>query len=129
MSVEETRQVMEAYAASHDVEKIAPEAVFNDIASGQKFVGREAIAGMLHYVYNVGLDAVAENTRIVIGDGVAALEAEIVGTHIGEFAGVPATGLPVRIPLTVFYDVSDGYVQEGRVYLMASAFLQQVGAA
>ncbi|USQ76083.1 ester cyclase [Ornithinimicrobium cryptoxanthini] len=125
-SVEETRQVMEAYAAEHDTSLIAPDAIFHDIASGQDYIGREAIAGMLHYVYHVAFQAGAEEVRSTIGDGAAVLEAVIVGTHIGEFAGVPATGREVRIPLVVSYRIADGYVQEASVYLLVSTFLQQV---
>ncbi|WP_256842932.1 ester cyclase [Ornithinimicrobium cryptoxanthini] len=125
-SVEETRQVMEAYAAEHDTSLIAPDAIFHDIASGQDYIGREAIAGMLHYVYHVAFQAGAEEVRSTIGDGAAVLEAVIVGTHIGEFAGVPATGREVRIPLVVSYRIADGYVQEASVYLLLSTFLQQV---
>lgn len=126
--IEETQRVLEAYAATHDNSLIAPDAVFHDIASGQDFVGREAIAGMLQYVYNVAFEARAEEVRTVVGDGAAVLEAVIVGTHTGEFAGVPATGKPVRIPLVVSYRIGDGLVQEAHVYLLVASFLQQVGA-
>ena len=47
---------------------------------------------------------------VVVGDGVAALEAVFVGTHIADFAGVPATGVSVRCPYVVSYDVSAGRI-------------------
>ena len=37
------------------------------------------------------------------GDGEAILEAEFIGTHVGEFEGVPATLRPVRVPYSVAY--------------------------
>ncbi|MGH8916559.1 MAG: ester cyclase [Acidimicrobiia bacterium] len=126
MSVQETQRVLEAYAASHDANLVAPDAIFTDTASGQQYVGREAIAAMLHFVYHEAFDAHAEVSNLIVGDGRAVLEADIVGTHIGEFAGIPATGLDVRIPLAVAYDISDGLVQRARVYLQLAAFLQQV---
>lgn len=125
-SVEETRQVLEAYAAEHDTSLIAPDAVFHDIASGQDHVGREAIAAMLRHVYHVAFEARAEVVRTTVGDGSAVLEAVLVGTHTGEFAGVPATGRQVRVPLVVSYRIADGQVQEADVYLLVSSFLQQV---
>lgn len=127
-SIQETQQVLEAYATTHDTSLVAPDAVFHDVASGQDFIGREAIAGMLHYVYHVAFEARAENVRTVVGDGAAVLEAFVVGTHTGEFAGVPATGKRVRIPLVVSYRIGDGQVQEAHVYLLVASFLQQVGA-
>lgn len=126
-SREETRQVLEAYTATHDPSLIAPDAVFHDIASGQDYIGREAITGMLHYVYQVAFEARAEQVAAVVGDGSAVLEAAIVGRHTGEFAGVPATGREVRIPLVVSYRIADGQIQEANVYLLVASFLQQVG--
>lgn len=125
-SVEETRQVLEAYAAEHDTSLIAPDAVFHDVASGQDHVGREAIAAMLHHVYHVALQARAEVVRTTVGEGTAVLEGFVVGTHTGEFAGVAATGQQVRVPLVVSYRIADGHVQEADVYLLVSNFLQQV---
>ncbi|MGH3650540.1 MAG: ester cyclase [Acidimicrobiia bacterium] len=129
MSIQETQRVLEAYAASHDTSLVAPDAIFTDTASGQKYVGREAIAAMLHHVYHEAFDAHAEVSNLVVGDGKAVLEADIVGTHIGEFAGVPTTGLDIRIPLAVAYDIADGLVQQARVYLQLASFLQQVESA
>jgi predicted ester cyclase len=36
---------------------------------------------------------------LVIGDGQAALEADFVGSHTGEFLGIPATGRSVQVPI------------------------------
>jgi predicted ester cyclase len=52
-----------------------------------------------------------------------------VGTHLGEFAGVPATGRQVRVPLAVAYDLEAGRITRGRVYFEIPAFLAQVTAA
>ena len=32
-------------------------------------------------------------------------EADFVGNHIGEYAGIPATGKEVRVPYSVVYDL------------------------
>lgn len=128
MSVETTRRVLEAYLEGHDTVHLAEDAVFTDTASGQRHEGREAISAMLEYVYHVGLQATAEVLGLIVADGQAAVEAEIVGTHTGDFAGMPATGAQVRIPLCVTYRVSDGQIQEGTVYLGLTNFLSQIGA-
>ena len=125
-SVEESRRVLEAYVAQHDTSMVAPDAVFHDVASGQDYIGREAIAAMLDYVYHVAFEARAETVRTVVGDGAAVLEAVLVGIHTGEFAGVPATGREVRVPLVVSYRIADGQIQEAFVYLLVASFLQQV---
>ena len=127
MSHHETARVLEAYASAHDPGHIAPNAVFEDLASGQKYVGREAINSMLDHVYRVAFEARAEIRRTTVGDGNAVLEADFVGRHLAEFAGVAATGRDVRVPLVVSYDISEGMIQGARIYFMASRFYQQVG--
>ncbi len=128
MTVERTRAVLEAYAAEHDPQYLAEDAVFIDLAFGQRYEGREAIGEMLHYIYHVAFDARAEDARLIVGEGAAALEALFVGTHTGEFAGVPATGHEVRVPLVVLYEVGEDGITEGRIYLQAATMMQQLGA-
>lgn len=128
MTLERTREIMEAYAASHDPSYVAEDAVFIDTASGQRHEGRDAIAEMLDYVYHVAFDARAEDSRLIVGEGKAALEGTFVGTHTGEFAGIPATGRQVRVPLCVAYDVAEEGITEARVYMQAAVMMRQLGA-
>jgi predicted ester cyclase len=83
---------------------------------------------MLDWFYHVAFEATAETKNIVVGEGIAVLEAEFVGRHIGDFAGVPPTGKDVRVPFAVVYDLRDDRIVEGRVYFEIPAFLAQVGA-
>jgi steroid delta-isomerase-like uncharacterized protein len=131
MSADTNRRLLEQYAASHheDLSMMADDVVFTTMATGDKAVGRDALHEMLHHVYNVAFDAHAETRAVIVDDSHAVLEATIVGRHIGEFAGVPATGKDVRIPLCVVYDFRDGKIAHGRVYFEIPAFLAQVGAA
>jgi steroid delta-isomerase-like uncharacterized protein len=124
-SSEETRRVMEAYGVSRDTDLIAPDAVFIDTATGRQYVGREANATMLRRLYNDAFQARVEAASLVIAPGKAVLEGYLVGVHTGEFAGVPASGIEVRVPLVIAYDVSDGLIQRARVYLQVASLLQQ----
>ena len=130
MSVDETREVIGRYAAAQhaDVSMMAPDVVFRIMATGQEHRTPEGVVGMLDYFYHVAFDAKAETKSMIVGQGIAALEADFVGRHIGEFAGVPPTGKEVRVPLVVIYDLRDGQIVEGRVYFEIPAFLAQVGA-
>ena len=58
---------------------------------------------------------------------VNALPKNLVGKHVGEFAGIPATGKDVRIPLCVNYDLEDGKIKRARVYFEMPVLLQQLG--
>jgi steroid delta-isomerase-like uncharacterized protein len=130
MSVDATRAVMDRYLASGhgDLDVMAPDVCFTVMATGQEFRGPEAIAAMLTYFYRQAFDASAVNERLLVGSGRAFGEWDFVGRHVGEFAGVPATGKNVNVPLAVAYDLEDGKVVRGRVYFETPAFLAQVGA-
>jgi predicted ester cyclase len=130
MTVEQTRAVIKRYTNSEhgDVSMMSPEVVFRIMATGQEHRTPEGIRAMLDYFYHGAFDATAETKNVIVGDGIAVLEADFVGRHIGEFAGVAATGKDVRVPLVVIYDVRDDQIVEGRVYFETPAFLAQVGA-
>jgi predicted ester cyclase len=98
------------------------------MATGQEHRSPEGIRAMLDYFYHGAFDATAETKNVIVGAGIAVLEADFVGRHIGEFAGVAPTGKDVRVPLVVIYDVRDDRIVEGRVYFETPAFLAQVGA-
>ena len=130
MTTDQTRSVMERYLASghSDLDIMAPDVCFTVMATGQEFRGPDAIAAMLTYFYQQAFSAQAINERLLVGEGHAVGEWDFVGKHTGEFAGVPATGKDVRVPLAVSYDLEDGKVVAGRVYFETPAFLAQVGA-
>ena len=62
---------------------------------------------------------VAENNAVV--------EGYLVGKHIGEFAGIPATGKDVRVPMCIVYDVEGEYIQRARIYMQMSVLMAQLG--
>lgn len=126
MTVESSREVMDAYMGDGGLGVVADDAVYVDTATGQRYEGREAIKGMLTQTYRGGLDATSEVTNVIIGEDGACVEATIVGRHTGSYAGVPATGKEVRIPLCVTYRIADGQIVEAHVYAQMAAFLAQV---
>jgi steroid delta-isomerase-like uncharacterized protein len=131
MSIESTRAVMTKYLNSKhaDVSMMAPDVVFTHMATGDEHHGPDGIARMLTYMYHQVFDADAEIRNLVIADGQAVMEADFVGTHIGEFAGVPATNKPVRVPLCVVYDLKDDRITRGRVYFEMPVLMRQLGAS
>ena len=128
MTVEATREVMQRYlAGDHDDHSaLSPDVVFRVMATGEERRGPQAVQAMLHFFYHQAFDAGAKTRHLVVGEGVAVLEAEFVGRHIGEFAGVAPTGETVSVPLAVVYDLADGAIVEGRIYFEVPAFLAQV---
>jgi steroid delta-isomerase-like uncharacterized protein len=130
MSADTNRRLIEQYLASNhgDLSMMADDVVFTNTSTGEDFVGRDALREMLHHVYHVAFDAHAEPRTVIVDDSYAVLEGTIVGRHTGEFAGVPATGKNVRIPLCVVYEFRGGKIVSARIYPAVPAFLAQVGA-
>ncbi len=62
----------------------------------------------------------------IFSDGQAVLEGDFVGKHIGEFAGIAATGKEVRVPLC-HYDLENDKIKRGRVYMELPVLFQQLG--
>lgn len=131
MSVERTRDAMERYlnSAHRDLSMMAEDVVFTAMATGEEHRGVEGVRRMLEHVYHQAFDATAETRNRIYAENHAVLEADFVGTHIGAFAGVPATNRQVRVPLCVVYDLRDGKIVRGRVYLEIPVLLRQLGAS
>jgi hypothetical protein len=126
MSIEETQKVLEAYWENHDPRYVAENAVFTMQPTGEEIRGRDAIATHLAGFYHGALEARAVRTNAIFGDGKGVLEARVVGKHTGVFAGVPATGRAVDVPLCVTYDVAGGLIERARIYLLVNVLLRQI---
>jgi steroid delta-isomerase-like uncharacterized protein len=131
MSVESTREVVTKYLNSQhsDVSMMAADVVFTNMATGQEHHGPEGVLELLNYFYRIAFDADAEVKNTIFADGQAVLEADFVGKHIGEFAGISATNNQVRVPLCVVYDLQNDQIKRGRVYFEMPVLLQQLGVS
>ena len=130
MSVERTREVMNRYfAADHsDVSMMADDVVFTMMATGEETKTPAGVLAMLHHFYHVAFDATADIKNTAFDDGKALVEGDVVGRHIGEFAGIPPTGKEFRVPICVVYDLEHDQIKRARVYLELPILLQQMGA-
>jgi steroid delta-isomerase-like uncharacterized protein len=131
MSVGRTRDVVERYlnSAHRDLSMMAEDVVFTTMASGDEHRGVEGVRRMLEHVYHEAFDASAEARNRIYAEDHAVLEGYFVGKHIGTFAGIPATGRQVRVPLCVVYDLENGRIIRGRVYLELPVLMRQLGAS
>jgi predicted ester cyclase len=117
---------VEAYFSTHDVQYVTEDAVFTSMNTGEETRGREAIGQMLNYFYHVAFDARAEITNKVITEKKAVLEFNFVGKHIGEFAGMQPTNKEVNVPTCVSYDLENGLIKKGRVYMLVDVLMKQL---
>jgi len=129
MSIERTREAMNRYWESdhQDVGMMADDVVFTHMATGDEHRGPDGVRRMLDYMYRQAFDATAEIRSRIFGESQAVLEAEFVGRHIGEFAGIPGTGRAVRVPFCVVYDLEAGRITRGRVYFEMPVLMRQLG--
>jgi steroid delta-isomerase-like uncharacterized protein len=131
MSTALTRDAITRYLDSHhqDLSMMADDVVFTHMATGDEHRGPDAVRRMLDYMYHQAFDARAEERSRILSDDQAVLEGDFVGTHIGDFAGIPATGRQVRVPLCVVYDLEDGKIKRARVYIEMPVMMRQLGGA
>jgi predicted ester cyclase len=66
-------------------------------------------------------DMVAEGDKV-------AVRATFRGTHQGEFAGIPATGLKVEFPVYLIYRIENRKIAEHWMLADAMSLMQQLGA-
>jgi len=129
MSIEITREVITKYLNSKhsDMSMMAEDVVFTNMATGQEHRGPAGVLQMLNYIYHIAFEADAETRNTIFANGQAVLEADFVGKHIGEFAGIPATNKQVRVPLCVVYDLEEDKITRGRIYFEMPVLFQQLG--
>jgi|tagenome__1003787_1003787.scaffolds.fasta_scaffold20384936_2 steroid delta-isomerase-like uncharacterized protein len=131
MAHDQTRATMDAYVTAV-VERgdfaqfFAPDVVWTTVETGEVIRGRDAVRDYIVAMHTVLFDAHPEPVGMLVGDDHAVLEAVFVGTHEAEFAGVPATGRPVRVPYALIYRVRDGLISDLRAYLPIAALRAQL---
>jgi predicted ester cyclase len=92
----------------------------------QRAEGREGGEQLIRYLHENAFDARAEFKNLLVDEGKAAIEADFVGTHTGEFAGVAPTGRAVRVPYSVIYDLRGDQISKVRIYLPLSVLVDQI---
>lgn len=74
--------------------------------AGQRADGPEPAGQLIRYFHEQAFDPRPELKNLLTEPGKAAIEADLVGMHTGEFAGISATGKAVHVPYSVLYDLS-----------------------
>ena len=132
MSVEATSETMRSYldalvARGDFADYFTEDVTWTTVGSGQELQGRQPVRDFLVWMHTQACDAHPKVKTLVVADGQAALEADLVGTHTGEFLGIPATGKSVQVPYCVVYDLHDDKIAALRAYIPMELFAQQLG--
>ena len=115
------------YFQTHDVKYVSEDGIFRNLNTGETYKGRAEIGGMLHFFYHVLFNAKAEMDNYLITEDKAMVEGRIVGKHIGEMNGIPATGKSVNFPICITYRLKDGLIKEANIYSANDVLMQQLG--
>jgi steroid delta-isomerase-like uncharacterized protein len=128
MSVETTWQTMRSYlvARGEFADSFTDEITWTTVGSGQELQGRQPVRDFISWMHTQAFDAHPKVKTLVVGDGQAALEADFVGTHTGEFLGMPATRKSVQVPYCVVYDLRDDKIAAVRAYMPMDLLAQQL---
>jgi steroid delta-isomerase-like uncharacterized protein len=131
MSVETTAETMRSYldaflARGDFAEYYTDEVTWTTVAAHQELQGRQPVRDFLIWMHTQAFDAHPKVKTLVVGDGQAALEADFVGTHTGEFLGMAPTGKSVQVPYCMVYDLQDDKITALRAYISMDLFTQQL---
>jgi predicted ester cyclase len=133
MSSDEARAALAAYVdalvARGDFSRFFTDDVQASIVgTPQRATGPDAVEQMIRFMHEVAFDARPEPKNVLVEEGKAALEADFVGVHIGEFAGIAATQNSVRVSYSVIYDLDGDRIKALRIYMPLQDLLAQLGA-
>ena len=102
-------------------------AFFDFVPVGQ-FKGAEGVRQLYQVVSTAFPDLHIEVTAEHDLPGCSIREGYITGTHLGEYMGIPASGVPVRIAIAAFFvfDKNSGELLGERLYMDHGAALLQL---
>jgi steroid delta-isomerase-like uncharacterized protein len=131
MTVEVTAETMRSYldaflARGNFADYYSEEVTWTTIGTQQTMQGRQPVQEFLLWMHTQAFDAHPKVKTLVVGDRQAALEADFVGTHTGEFLGIPATGKSVQVPYCVVYDLRGDKITALRAYIPMDLFAHQL---
>jgi predicted ester cyclase len=134
MSLETTAQTINSYLDAllkgEDFGRFFTDNVrWTTMETGDEIRGREVVRDFIVTLHRDLFDAKPEVRSVAIADGMAALEADFVGVHRGEFAGIAPTGASVRVPYSVFYDVDEQGITALRAYMPVRQMVAELEAA
>jgi predicted ester cyclase len=103
MTAESTRRIMEAYFGDLIGRGAYKRHFANDVVitiegTEQRAEGPDGVEGLIDYFHRKAFDARPELKNTLFADDRAVAEFDFVGEHVGEFAGMAATGRAVRSP-------------------------------
>ncbi|CAN5765791.1 hypothetical protein BH20CHL2_BH20CHL2_04790 [soil metagenome] len=102
---------------------MAEDVTFTTMETGDVTHGRDDVVGLITFMHHQAFDASPVVRTLIVDDGQAALEADFVATHTGEFAGIGPTGRQVSVPYAITYDIEDDSITALRMYMAMTSLV------
>ena len=106
---------------------LTPEPLYVIMATGQEHRGREGVASFYLGLFESMPDVTFDLQEVFIGESGVVEESVMVGTHTGNLFGLPPTGRPIRLPLTIVFPMRDGAILGERLYFDMDSLQRQLG--
>jgi steroid delta-isomerase-like uncharacterized protein len=121
---------LQALSDRSDFARYLHDDVTLSLLGGPSASGCAGVTSLIMAIHSQMFDAQVQVKRTVCERYHATAELVFVGTHTGEFAGVPASGRRVEVPYMASYDFAvDGRISAIRVYLPMQILMPQIAPA
>ncbi len=131
MSVETSERVLreygEALVSRGDFGRFfTDDVLWTTMETGHQIRGREGVRDYIVALHSTMFDAHPVLRRTAAAEGLALIEADFIGRHVGEIGGVAPTGRDVKVPYCVVYDIEGEQISALRAYFPVGALMQQI---
>ena len=131
MTTEQTRETIQRYAEAllsfGDYGRYLSDDVTMTFMGADRVVsGRQNVVDTIRFFHERAFSSAITVGAVVIGEGEAMLEAEFIGTHIGEFEGIPPTLRAVKVPYSAAYSLKDDRITALRLYFPFEVLMRQL---
>ena len=106
---------------------LSAEPLYVIMATGAEHRGREAVAAFYSGLFESMPDVAFNLQDVFIGENGGVEESVLTGTHTGSLFGLPPTGRPLRLPLTIVFPMRDGEILGERMYFDMDGLQRQLG--
>jgi len=107
---------------------LTEDVVWTTVETQERITGRQAVTDHVNALHTIVFDARPEPRAHGAAGDHAFFEADFVGTHIGPFGELAATGAQVRVPYCVVYDLTPEGISALRFHMSFSTLVAQLTA-
>jgi steroid delta-isomerase-like uncharacterized protein len=103
--------------------------VFEDVPTGQRYVGRDEIIGNYQHLWDGFPELVRRIDRWTIDEDSAVIELTLTGRQDGPYRGAPPSGRELSLRIIAHFQFNpDGRIQQETAYYDVRTFMRQVGS-